>query len=349
MGRGRRRVHARAGEQASRGLMRRVAPAHGAGGRAQERLSRLAPAQDGFTLVELLVVSVILVILVGALTQLFVSATNSAAGQTQRAQAQQDVRLAVDKLRREIHCASDVSPTSGYPSSSITITLGTYCPTYDGSAKVTWCVKDKAGNSPPAAGGPYTLWRYSSNSCSGSTGRAWATNIVDATAVTNGGIFVSYSAPTQPAMAPPVPTLGQTSGSLGSLIADTPLGYVVDPVTAAGEQPGLEATVTLAAGTSGRSVTLDWSGSCPPYSGITSYKVYGRTPGAERLLATIPESSPCQTTSYTDSGALAPSGSAPTGRLLATIGVDIPIRIRPSGSGGLFELTDSIALRNTPR
>ena len=61
-------------------------------------------------------------------------------------------------------------------------------------------------------------------------------------------------------------------------------GYVVDPVTGTVEQPGLDATVTLAAGTTGRAVTLDWSGSCPPYSGVTAYKVYGRTPGAEEQL-----------------------------------------------------------------
>ena len=47
----------------------------------------------------------ILVIVIGALTQLFVSASTAQVDMTRRFEAQQEMRLALDKLRREIHCA----------------------------------------------------------------------------------------------------------------------------------------------------------------------------------------------------------------------------------------------------
>ena len=52
-----------------------------------------------------------------------------------RFQAQQNARLALDKLRREIHCTSGVSPTAQLPRTSITITLGSYCPTREASSR----------------------------------------------------------------------------------------------------------------------------------------------------------------------------------------------------------------------
>ena len=89
---------------------------------------RLAQA-DGITLTELLVVMVILVIVLGGLTTLFVSAMTSQVDQSNRVQAQQEARLALDALRREIHCAKaitpDTMPTGG--ASLISLTLGPYC------------------------------------------------------------------------------------------------------------------------------------------------------------------------------------------------------------------------------
>ena len=75
----------------------------------------------------MLVVLAILGVVLAGLTQLFVSATHAQSDQTQRGQAQQAARLALDKLRREIHCASTISTPSGYPASSVTITLGSWC------------------------------------------------------------------------------------------------------------------------------------------------------------------------------------------------------------------------------
>lgn len=97
---------------------------------------RLAPAR-GVTLIELLVVLAILVTVLAGMTTLFLSATTSQIDQTNRVRAQQEARLALDGLRREIHCASAISPdlipTGGV--ALITLTLGPYC--QNASTKLT--------------------------------------------------------------------------------------------------------------------------------------------------------------------------------------------------------------------
>ena len=67
---------------------------------ATRRLRALACERS---LVEPLQVTVILAVVIGALTTVFVRAMNSELDMNQRFQAQQEARLAVDKMRREIH------------------------------------------------------------------------------------------------------------------------------------------------------------------------------------------------------------------------------------------------------
>jgi prepilin-type N-terminal cleavage/methylation domain-containing protein len=196
-----------------------------------ERVRRAFRAQDGFTLVELLAVVAILGVVLAALTQLFTSGTNSEVVQTDLVRAQQDTRVALDRMRREIHSASSVSSNQGdtdgdgdassdtdslpggdgdglangtYPAKAVTIVLPSYCPGYvSGVASVTWCT---------SATSPYTLYRYPhstdvstssySGACTG-TGTSWTSNIVGTSTVTNGRIFVNVTSPTQPAMQAP--------------------------------------------------------------------------------------------------------------------------------------------------
>ena len=99
------------------------------------RLRRLVACERGFSLIELLQVTVMLAVVVGALMAVFVRAMNSELDMNQRFQAQQAARVAVDKMRRELHCASDVSPTGS--SSSITVTLPGQCPTAVAHAQTT--------------------------------------------------------------------------------------------------------------------------------------------------------------------------------------------------------------------
>jgi prepilin-type N-terminal cleavage/methylation domain-containing protein len=128
--------------------------------RARLRL-RLAES-GGFTLAEMLVVMAILGVVIGGLTQLFVAANNTTTDLTSRFRAQQEGRVALDGLRRELHCASAISPTT-FPAggvTSITLTLGSYCPSApSGGGSVTWCT---------AGGGQrYALSRYVGTACSG--------------------------------------------------------------------------------------------------------------------------------------------------------------------------------------
>jgi prepilin-type N-terminal cleavage/methylation domain-containing protein len=162
----------------------------------RERLHvrRVAEAQDGFTLPELLVVLAIVGVILAGITQIFTSGVKAERDQTNRTQAQQEARLGLDKLRREIHCASALTP-SGPPASAITIMLGSYCPTAGGAlATVTWCTK------PALSGGqPYTLWRYEGPSCSGTGLRTkWASNLVnkvDPPSISAGKIFAAFVDP----------------------------------------------------------------------------------------------------------------------------------------------------------
>jgi hypothetical protein len=126
---------------------------------------------------ELLTVMVILTIIMSGLTALFVSATGAEVDMRERFQAQQEIRIALDALRREVHCASAISQTG--PSATVTLTLATGCPT--GSGTFTWCTVS-AGTS------RYKLYRKSGATCD-SGGKLYADYL------TLQNIF-SYTAPT---------------------------------------------------------------------------------------------------------------------------------------------------------
>jgi prepilin-type N-terminal cleavage/methylation domain-containing protein len=89
-------------------------------------LRRLLGSECGYTLIELLQVTVILAVVLGAIMVLFVNATNAEVDMNRRFQAQQGARVAVDRMRREIHCASAITPTGA--AASITVSLPAQCP-----------------------------------------------------------------------------------------------------------------------------------------------------------------------------------------------------------------------------
>ena len=90
------------------------------------RLLRAFRAREGYTMIELLVVLVILTTVLTALTALFLAGASSELETNRRFQAQQEARLAADRMRREVHCAGGV--TVGSPS-SVTVHLLGHCPT----------------------------------------------------------------------------------------------------------------------------------------------------------------------------------------------------------------------------
>jgi prepilin-type N-terminal cleavage/methylation domain-containing protein len=94
------------------------------------KLRRRFASQAGYSMLELLMVMVILGTVIGALTTLFVQASNAEFDMNRRFQAQQAARVAIDKMRREIHCASAITPTGA--TNSISVTLPSQCPTAGG-------------------------------------------------------------------------------------------------------------------------------------------------------------------------------------------------------------------------
>jgi prepilin-type N-terminal cleavage/methylation domain-containing protein len=123
--------------------------------------------ERGYTLVEMLTVLVIFGTVMSALLVLLVQGTGAEVDMNNRFQAQQDARLALDKLRREAHCASAVTVSSA---SSVTLSLPSYCPTGNGS--VTWCTVSLGTSR-------YGLYRKAGAACD-STGVRWADHLTSA-------------------------------------------------------------------------------------------------------------------------------------------------------------------------
>jgi prepilin-type N-terminal cleavage/methylation domain-containing protein len=130
--------------------------------------------ERGYTLVELITVMAILGIVLGGLTTVFASATNAESDMQNRYKAQQDARLALDKLRREVHCSSSATPVAT-ATSSITLTLPSYCKTYSGSTSVTWCTRSVSTNR-------YALYRVNGATCTG--GVKWADKLMPTSTAT---------------------------------------------------------------------------------------------------------------------------------------------------------------------
>ena len=104
--------------------------------RALARLKRRWAENDGYTLIELLTAMTILGIVLAAVITVFTAGIRAQAYASERVAAQQEARIAVDRLRHEAHCASDASPDGGSLGASVTLTLPADCPAPETS--VTW-------------------------------------------------------------------------------------------------------------------------------------------------------------------------------------------------------------------
>lgn len=124
----------------------------------------MSGGEDGFTTVELITVMAILGTVLGALVALFAAGMSSSANQNARYQSQQELRVAMDRLRGEIHTACTISTPSTYNTamSSVTIYYGTdNC--VAGTHTVTWCAL--------GSGSTYSLYRKQASTCTGATQR----------------------------------------------------------------------------------------------------------------------------------------------------------------------------------
>jgi type II secretory pathway pseudopilin PulG len=115
----------------------------------------------------LTVMSIMGVVMTG-LTTLFVQGSNAEVDMNRRFQGQQEARVALDKLRREIHCAKAASTTpANVAAAAVTLDLPGQCPTAVGGAltNVTWCTVSVSANR-------YRLFRKVGTTCD-STGVRW--------------------------------------------------------------------------------------------------------------------------------------------------------------------------------
>lgn len=112
------------------------------------RILRRLGREEGYTLIELLLVCAILGTVLASLSVLFLSASSSQIDMNRRFRAQQDARVAVDKMRREIHCSDQISPAG--ISTEITVRLPAQCPSADrdglGNGVITNVTYDVVGS-----------------------------------------------------------------------------------------------------------------------------------------------------------------------------------------------------------
>ena len=180
--------------------------------RARARIAE----EHGISIIELLVTMVIMTVIITALTSVIVEASKAQVRTSRTTQAQDQGRLALDKLRRELHCANSVSVVNasgtavnaGTVGNQIRITLGGYCPSNGLTTNaattvyVTWCTAASTKKT-----GDYALWRRASTSSQpacAATGRKWADYLTTAvpfclpstTAACGGVLKTALSLPT---------------------------------------------------------------------------------------------------------------------------------------------------------
>jgi prepilin-type N-terminal cleavage/methylation domain-containing protein len=117
-----------------------------------ERIRSRLGREAGYSLVEMLTVLVIMSIVFAGITDIFVSGSKAQADQDNRFQAQLATRLALDKIRKDIHCASDVTP---FATNSVTLKLPAGC-----GGDVSWCTAAVAGYT-----NRYRLYRQPGTTC----------------------------------------------------------------------------------------------------------------------------------------------------------------------------------------
>ena len=140
-----------------------------------ERLRQRLRGETGYSLVEMLTVLVIMSVVFAGITDIFVAGSKAQADQDNRFQAQLATRLAMDKIRKDIHCASDLAP--GYTTNSITFKLPAGC-----GGDVSWCTAAVNGYQ-----SRYRLYRQTGTTCSSAAGVQVADYLVSASA------FPTYS------------------------------------------------------------------------------------------------------------------------------------------------------------
>lgn len=197
--------------------------------------------------------------------------------------------------KTQVTLASAVSTLIPYESSAIqNILLSAYGGKIDAVANNTGFI------APVNLGSGFgsDIWQYI-----GFDDKTVLLNGADTPRVYNG---LSLSSMTITALATPVnATFTPGTGTLGTAT----YYYRVSAINANGET--LASTETSLAITGPAGVNVNWGA----ITGATGYKVYGRTTGAEQLIATVG-----QVTTYLDDGSITPSGALPGSNTTAVTG-----------------------------
>jgi prepilin-type N-terminal cleavage/methylation domain-containing protein len=83
--------------------------------------------EAGYTLIELVTVMLILALVLVGLTTMFQAGVKAEVRANRELEAQQNARSALDRMRRELHCANAISAANGVAVASVTVTLAAAC------------------------------------------------------------------------------------------------------------------------------------------------------------------------------------------------------------------------------
>jgi Tfp pilus assembly protein PilW len=142
----------------------------------RRRLLRLKAEERGISLVELITAMAIMTIVISTLAGVFVSGSNAEVDLRRRFEAQSSARIALEKLRREVHNTCSVTFGSA---STITLYSEDTAGGYTCSVANTWCAV--------GSGQRYGLYRKAGTTCD-ATGVRWADYVISSS------VF-SYTAP----------------------------------------------------------------------------------------------------------------------------------------------------------
>jgi prepilin-type N-terminal cleavage/methylation domain-containing protein len=101
-------------------------------------MMRRLQAEGGFTMIELLVAMALMAVIIVPVVDVFVSGARAGADANARLQAQQNTRLALDRIEYEGRCASNAALVDG--GVGVVLTLPSWCGHTSGDSSVTWCV-----------------------------------------------------------------------------------------------------------------------------------------------------------------------------------------------------------------
>jgi prepilin-type N-terminal cleavage/methylation domain-containing protein len=125
--------------------------------------------ENGFSLIEMITVMAIMSVVLTGLVSLFVQGSTAQLDLNRRFEAQQTARLALDRMRREIHCSKGASTIGGTNErASVTLRVAGHCKTAVGGVDtdITWCTTSAGTNR-------WALYRQVGTSC-GTGGVKWA-------------------------------------------------------------------------------------------------------------------------------------------------------------------------------